>query len=69
MKLNVPGAMSTSYQRVMSSFSSSKAFEPARCGFTIHWRHTAPVGHDLPDVRWTDMEAEHLKVNEKLQEK
>lgn len=27
-----------------------------------------PVGHDLPDVRWTDMEAEHLKVNEKLQE-
>ncbi|MAD59886.1 MAG: hypothetical protein CMH49_00030 [Myxococcales bacterium] len=27
-----------------------------------------PVGHDLPDVRWSDMEAEHLKVNEKLQE-
>ena len=27
-----------------------------------------PVGHDLPDVRWTEAEAEHLKVNGELQE-
>lgn len=26
-----------------------------------------PVGHDLPDVRWSQEEAEHLKVNEALQ--
>ncbi len=26
-----------------------------------------PVGHDLPDVRWSQEEAEHLKVNETLQ--
>ena len=26
-----------------------------------------PVGHDLPDVRWTQEEVEHLKVNEALQ--